>query len=73
MKTLSEKTKVSIGLAVVAIGGGAMWLTTLYWNTAANAKEIVEIKSDQKEFYKVLNSIDKRLSNIEGAVGVGED
>jgi hypothetical protein len=55
MSVLNDKTKVSLGLAIALIGGGAMWLSSVSFRaesalaqTQENKTEIAAVKADQK-------------------------
>lgn len=66
---ITESTLVPLGLVsvivtIVFIMAG--WVAEIQ----ANKNEIVELKSDKHEMWMMLNEINGRLSNIEGAVGV---
>jgi len=56
--------------AVLIIVSGVFWLTQVYSLGHANAKDIVEIKQNLKEYHKdvlvELKDINKRLSLMEG-------
>lgn len=67
--TLSEKTPVTVGLVITAIGG-VFWLSMVFAQGQENAKAIAEIKAEKAEYSKTVNDINQRLSRIEGAVGV---
>lgn len=72
MTKISEKSYVSIGVVVIIIGG-VMWLTTLFSKVnaqseamAAQVDEIKQLKETQRDYNKTVESIDRRLSRIEG-------
>lgn len=54
MNTLSDKTRVSLGIAVIAIGGGSMWLTNLASALSQVRSEVAELKVEQKADKAVL-------------------
>ena len=54
----------ALGALLVSVVGGVLWLSVIYYTADANAKSIAEIKED----LNVLDSIDNRLSNIEGYI-----
>lgn len=61
---LSESTLVPIGLlgtVTVSLIGGVMWLTTIFVQGNANAKEIEGLKGE----FKVLHEIRERVIRIE--------
>ncbi len=56
--TLGEDTLIPLGLAVIAIGGGAMWLTTMHNKVVENAKALYEYKlASTKELDELKNSV----------------
>lgn len=48
MAILSESSKISVSL-VIALLGGAAWMTTVYVQGQSNAAEIQSVKSDVKQ------------------------
>jgi hypothetical protein len=55
MATLSDKTKIPLGLAIIAIGGGALWLAnlnrdigTLQADLKGLREEMAQVKSEQR-------------------------
>lgn len=65
LKELSDKTLLPLGLAVIVIGGGAIWLTTVYNEVQANTRAIESATITQKEYVKTLQEINLRLTIIE--------
>jgi len=74
--TITERTLIPISL-VLAIGGGIIWLTTLYNSSIANAAELRKIKNEMlidrqmimeknDAVLNTLKEINTRLSRIEG-------
>lgn len=70
---ITETTLLPISL-VLTIIGGVFWLTMIYSQTEANAKEISKIKDDGRE---IISKIDEkqtlmldRLSRIEGRLEI---
>jgi hypothetical protein len=71
MSKLSENTLIPLGLAIVAIGGAAVWLTTIHLSNNANAENIVEIKATvdkysdtQQKIFESINQIKQDVSEI---------
>ena len=62
---ISEKTAVSLGLVIV-LAGGIVWLSTVFAQVRHNGEQISELK----EHAKVVESIDRRLSRIEGKLNI---
>lgn len=48
MNSISVQTRITLGLAVSVIGGGAAWLTSLASEVRQVKEEVIAIKSDQK-------------------------
>lgn len=65
MKAITEKTLIPLSLVMTLIGG-VFWLTSIYFEAKAANSSITEIKQKQDSYTETLNSIDKRLSRIEG-------
>lgn len=69
--SISEKTLVPIGLALVVIGGAAAWATKMDMTISAAQAAIQEQRQADMEYHKIvcelLRSIDQRLSRIEGS------
>lgn len=68
-KFISPSSAISISLAISLIGG-ASWLTTIYSEGKENAKKINLVAEKQEKTEEILNRIDRRLSRIEGRLGV---
>ena len=72
---ITELTLLPISLVIVIIGG-VVWLTQIYALANSNKTSVVEIKDRQESVYNRLdsnlNSIDRRLSRIEGKLNIGE-
>lgn len=49
------------------LGGGVAWLTDIQGLARANARELKVVR----DYRIIVRNIDKRLSRIEGALGVG--
>lgn len=64
MNTFDEKVKISIGLAVVAIGGGAVWLTNLSSQTYANTKSLESIEQRQLKYNESIQNIEKDMAIV---------
>lgn len=65
MKALTESTLVPLGIAIITIGGGAMWLTDVYAQVKESKMSIVRIEQKQDEYVKLVTEINGRLSRIE--------
>ena len=61
---LDENTKISVGIAIAVIGGGAVWLTNISFQTSANAKSLDSIDIRQLEYNKLVQSIEKDIAVI---------
>jgi len=53
---IGNKTKIQLGLAVVVIGGGASWMTTLWATTNSNN---VAVQKQEAKIDVVLDEISK--------------
>jgi len=71
---VSAKTKVALGLAFTAIGGGSAFCTTLYIMTDANAKALAEQKTTiigiQVEHHVSNKEILDRINQVSQDVAV---
>ncbi len=65
MKALTEHTFIPLGIAIIAIGGGAMWLTDVYAQVRDNKIETARLSIKQDEHNKLVSEINVRLSRIE--------
>lgn len=65
MKAFTENTKVSISL-VLALLGGAAWLTTLYYQTQANADSLKRVEVKQDAYADDLHHIRMDIEGIHG-------
>jgi hypothetical protein len=57
MRFLSDKTLIPLGVAILGIGGAAMWLTSLYFQTQANASQIQRLADKQDSYLSTLIEI----------------
>ena len=68
MKSINENTLIPLGLAVITIGGGAIWLTQLSVQTRANAEILDKIQQDRSiaraEYLKNVEEIKVSLAEI---------
>ncbi len=64
MKTFDEKVKISLGLAVLVIGGGAIWLTNLSSQTYANTKSLESIEQRQLKYNESIQNIEKDMAVV---------
>jgi len=72
MEELSPKTKIALGFAFTAIGGGSAFCTKLYLMTDANASALSEQKQtiqmvEQKQSYfnqQILDKINKMSEDV---------
>lgn len=65
MKALTESTFVPLGIAIIAIGGGAIWLTNVYAQVKESNVAIERLGQKQEEYNKLVIEINGRLSRIE--------
>lgn len=64
--TISEKTAVPLGLAIVVIGGAAGWLTSLSISNSTTASLVGSVVTRQEKYNDDLREIKERLANIDG-------
>lgn len=64
VRSLSDQTLIPIGLAIMAIGGGAAWLTSIHIETRANADMIREIKTAQDRYMEDIHAIRINITEI---------
>ena len=62
---ITDKTLIPLGLAVIAIGGGSMWLTNVYAEVKQNTQAVIELTQHQDFYNKNLIEINSRLIRIE--------
>lgn len=72
MKALTENTLIPLGIAILAIGGGSMWITSLYAEVQSTSTAVKEARTRQEETSKTLNEINERLSRIEWKLEKGK-
>jgi hypothetical protein len=70
MPTLSENTRVTLGLAVAVIGGGAVWLTALASTVQHNSQSLADIRSKQDQYNSAIQQIQLDLTEIKVHLGV---
>ena len=71
--SINEKTTITIGLLLLILtvfSGGVVWLTTVYADVRANTNAVIQIKQNSSSFLIHIQNIDRRLSNIEGRMGI---
>lgn len=64
MAKITEQTLIPLGVAVMAIGGGAAWLTQVYLMTQANGEMITKVQAQQDVYTKNLEEIRVELGEI---------
>ncbi len=64
-RLISDKTRIPLGLAILAIGGGAWWLSALYSDVQLVKREVAEVKADVKSLLK-NSEVAKRCPVNEG-------
>lgn len=67
IKKITDGTLVSLGLVVVLIGG-VLWLASIQSDAKEARTGLQELKQSNSDYIKVMNSIDERLSRIEGEI-----
>ena len=66
-RIINENSLVPLSL-VIALLGGAGWLTMVYANGMENGRAIVEIKSDSAKAADVLMRVERDVSYIRGFI-----
>ncbi len=64
---ISEKTSISMSMVGAVIGslvGGCMWLTTIWYQSNANADQLKIISAKQDKYAEELYQIKSELSEI---------
>lgn len=61
---MNDRTKISLGLAITLIGGGAAWMTSIALQTAANAKMLQAMEAKQNRYHENVQFIAKDLAVI---------
>ena len=69
VKKITESTAIPISLVVLIIGG-IVWLTSIKADTLSLKEEQSHLQQKQEEYNHTLQSIDERLSKIEGKMGL---
>jgi len=69
MNKISAKTPITISL-MISIMVVVVWAITVWADVRANSKSIEQIEVQQKIYVDNVQSIDKRLSRIEGALNI---
>lgn len=64
---ITDSTLVPIGIVAV-IAGCMFWISALYWNTMANAKNIEELKADKAQLQKDISEIKLGVSELKQSV-----
>lgn len=66
MRVLREQILIPLGFAIVAIGGGALWLGNTYGIVSGNARSIESIRLKQETYNQHLIDIKAELGEIRG-------
>lgn len=59
-------TLIPLGAAIIAIGGGAAWLTTVHVQMEANAASIQSIEAKQERYADDIHRISIDIAEIKG-------
>ena len=68
MNELNEKTKTTLGIAIVAIGGAAMWVTSISINVAESNEKLKTMESVQAKYLENISEIKSDLAVIKSRV-----
>lgn len=71
MRSITERTMLPLSL-IISLGGGIAWFTSLYSLSESNSERIAELTKKQEYYLQFIQTIDRRLSRIEGKLGVKE-
>lgn len=71
MKAVTEGTFIPVSLVIVFMGG-VVWLTTLYAKAEATALALQKLEQKQEQYNQNLEHIIRKLSRIEGKLGIHE-
>jgi len=63
-EAISQSTKVTLGIAVSALGG-ALWLSTIYANVIATKEEVQSIKAQMASMQVDIRSGSERQTKLE--------
>jgi len=66
---LNEKTLLPLSL-VITFTAAAVWLTSVFAQVRTNGEKLKEVKENQKRYIDTVQRIDRRLSKIEGRLGI---
>jgi len=66
---INDKTAVSLSVVAVLISG-IVWLSTVFAQVRHNGRDIDELKVKTTRSVEVMESIDRRLSRIEGKLNI---
>lgn len=69
VKKITEKTLLPVSLVIVLIGG-VVWLTTLKSDADQLKQQIQLLQSKQDQYLEEIQSVNTRLSRIEGKLGI---
>lgn len=59
--------------SLVVFAVALLWIYSIKAQGDSNSRQIATLESQQEKHDEVVQSIDRRLSRIEGAVGVAKD
>lgn len=68
MNELTERTKITLGLAIVAIGGATAWITSISINVAESATKLNKIENQQAAYLESVHEIKSDLAVIKERV-----
>lgn len=71
MKAITENTLIPISLVIV-IAVGVVWLATLHAESRGNVESITKVEIKQDQYQRTLDTINTRLSRIEGKLGIAD-
>ena len=72
LRLINENTVLPLSL-IITLMGGIFWLTIIYAQGKQNTADIAEVKGAQSQYNHIMQSIDHRLSEIEGQMKSNRD
>ena len=69
MNKITENTLIPVSLVILLLGG-IVWLTSIYAQASQAAEAVKALTFKQEDYNRLIENIDRRLSRIEGKLGV---
>lgn len=68
MNKLDDSTWVPLGLAIVTIGGAAMWITSISINVEASQDKLNQLQTKQDQYFEAVHAMQSDLAVIKERV-----